>query len=374
MRNILAAMMVAATLTGAAFASDGTVGKTVREQFTVDDLYGRPRTGCKLSLLSGAAAYRDGTPASISGAFRNYSTGMYELRWTPSQAGEYAGFVSYSGIRVSAWTKTVRAHDTDTLHAALSATLTAVKAKTDNLPAEPSAAGDAMTLTPAYDAAMTAASQASVTALGSPSQASALSSHDTDMKSAVASAHAVTDALVSGIDDDPWDDPVRTVTGGSVDTAAAVVAPVDITAQAAGDVDTLLTFQHGAGLWSAAGSVVVVPFQGTVSHEAAARAKDVHVVRGDSVAVPYDLDVDLTGWDVWFGAKANPADEAYAVGPLDITAYVTDAPNGGGLINLTPEYTAVVPRRYFAEIELRKTGEVNTPLRFYLWVDADVVR
>lgn len=38
----------------------------------------------------------------------------------------------------------------------------AIKAKTDNLPASPAATGDAMTLTTAYDAAKTAASQASV--------------------------------------------------------------------------------------------------------------------------------------------------------------------------------------------------------------------
>ena len=43
--------------------------------------------------------------------------------------------------------------------------LIAVKAKTDNLPASPAATGAAMTLTSAYDAAKTAATQASITAL-----------------------------------------------------------------------------------------------------------------------------------------------------------------------------------------------------------------
>lgn len=49
----------------------------------------------------------------------------------------------------------------------------AIKAKTDNLPASPAATGDAMTLTGAYDAAKTAATQTSVAALGSPMQAGA---------------------------------------------------------------------------------------------------------------------------------------------------------------------------------------------------------
>jgi hypothetical protein len=43
--------------------------------------------------------------------------------------------------------------------------ITAIKAKTDNLPASPAATGAAMTLTSAYDAAKTAASQSSVNAI-----------------------------------------------------------------------------------------------------------------------------------------------------------------------------------------------------------------
>lgn len=48
--------------------------------------------------------------------------------------------------------------------------LNAVQAKTNNLPASPAAVGDAMTLTTAYDAAKSAATQASVDALGEPLQ------------------------------------------------------------------------------------------------------------------------------------------------------------------------------------------------------------
>ncbi|MGB3999889.1 MAG: hypothetical protein WBM23_08340 [Desulfomonilia bacterium] len=49
--------------------------------------------------------------------------------------------------------------------ASVSADIAAVKAKTDNLPASPAAVGSAMTLTSAYDAAKSAASQASVTTI-----------------------------------------------------------------------------------------------------------------------------------------------------------------------------------------------------------------
>ena len=49
--------------------------------------------------------------------------------------------------------------------ASVSADIAAIKAKTDNLPASPAAVGSAMTLTSAYDAAKSAASQASVTTI-----------------------------------------------------------------------------------------------------------------------------------------------------------------------------------------------------------------
>ncbi len=120
--------------------------------------------------------------------------------------------------------------------------------------------------------------------------------------------------------------------------------------------------------------VTVVPFQGSVSYESASFGSDVHVVRGDSVSIPYSAGMGLTGWQVWFAAKANPADSAYAVGPVDITAQVTDPVAGTGLIGLSASDTDVTPRRYYAELELRSQGLVRTPLRFYLWIDPDVVR
>lgn len=69
-------------------------------------------------------------------------------------------------------TRTLTASPTDVSGLATSSALSsvandvsAVKAKTDNLPASPAATGDAMTLTSAYDAAKSAASATSVSAL-----------------------------------------------------------------------------------------------------------------------------------------------------------------------------------------------------------------
>ena len=53
----------------------------------------------------------------------------------------------------------------NTLTSYVDTEVAAIKAKTDNLPAQPAAVGDAMTLTVAYDAAKTAASQTSVNTL-----------------------------------------------------------------------------------------------------------------------------------------------------------------------------------------------------------------
>ncbi len=99
--------------------------------------------------------------------------------------------------------------------------IAAVKAKTDALPAQPAAVGSEMTLTAAYDSAKAAASQASVTALGSPAQAvdlAALSTanqaeHDAT-QSAIASVKTKTDVLINGPSAaDVWDHPSRTLNG-----------------------------------------------------------------------------------------------------------------------------------------------------------------
>ncbi len=138
-------------------------------------------------------------------------------------------------------------------------------------------------------------------------------------------------------------------------------------------IDLYLSSKHGTGAWNAAGNVTVLPFQGAASYETVAQGKDVHVTRGDSVAIPYSIGKDLTGWTVWFGAKATPADITYALTPRDITTYVTNPSTGSGLISLSTADTDLPVRKYAAEVEIRNGTDVNTVLKFNLLIDAGVI-
>lgn len=71
--------------------------------------------------------------------------------------------VAYDAAKSAASQASVDA--VDVLVDAVDLVVDAIKAKTDNLPASPAAVGSAMTLTPAYDSAKSAASQASVDAV-----------------------------------------------------------------------------------------------------------------------------------------------------------------------------------------------------------------
>lgn len=161
--------------------------------------------------------------------------------------------------------------------------------------------------------------------------------------------------------------------GGYVNKYSISVQPQGGSAPTAVQIDAQLSTTHGSGGWGA-GSFTVLPFQGSVSYETALAGADVHVFRGDSVSIPFSIGKDLTGWTVWFGVKANPADTDYAVPLREVTASVTDPSTGTGLINLSTADTDVPSKRYQAEMEIRKDGAVNTPLRFYLWIDSDVIR
>jgi hypothetical protein len=178
-----------------------------------------------------------------------------------------------------------------------------------------------------------------------------------------------------------WPRPGETVlyftpsNGGYVNKYLVSVQPVGGTAPTAQQIDAQLSSTHGAGSWgSAPGSYTVLPFQGSVSYEMANAGADVHVLRGDSVSIPFSIGKDITGWTVWFAAKAYTTDTDYAVQLREVTASVTDPSTGSGLINLSTTDTDMPPRRYQAELELRKAGSVNTPLRFNLWIDADVIK
>lgn len=117
--------------------------------------------------------------------------------------------------------------------------IAAIKAKTDNLPASPAAVGSAMTLTAAYDAAKTAASQASVDDLPTVAEfeARTLPAADYTVVSdlpSVPSAASIADAV--------WDEAIAGHAGAG-STGAALAA-----AGAAGDPwATALPGAYGAG-------------------------------------------------------------------------------------------------------------------------------
>ncbi len=138
-------------------------------------------------------------------------------------------------------------------------------------------------------------------------------------------------------------------------------------------INNYLTTEHGTGLWNAAGNVTVLPFQGAATYETVAQGNDVHITHGDSVSIPYSVGKDISGYTVWFGAKANTTDTTYAIVPRDITAYVTSASTGSGLINLSTMDTALPTRKYAAQVEIKNGSTVNTVLKFNLYIDVSVL-
>jgi hypothetical protein len=150
------------------------------------------------------------------------------------------------------------------------ATLAAIRAKTDNLPAAPAAVGSQMALTVAYDAAKTAATQTSVTALGSPQQAGPVTlaasqpnyapARSTDpmtltsaydpAKTASQASTALSNAVWTNTKASYLDSPISGAGGGSGGASAE-------------EIDELLAANHGVGAWG--GSIFVTPFAATVS-------------------------------------------------------------------------------------------------------------
>lgn len=111
------------------------------------------------------------------------------------------------------------------------------------------------------------------------------------------------------------------------------VQPLGGAAPTVAQIDSQLSGTHGAGSWgTAGGSFTVLPFQGSVSYETAKAGADVHVVRGDSVSIPYTIGKDITGWTVWFGAKAYTTDTDYAVPLREVTASVSPLRPAAGLL------------------------------------------
>ena len=109
----------------------------------------------------------ESTGKSADDRVKGNAAGLY-IKLGSQASAETAGLVDTIIARLGGPAFDTDTHGLSIVRAAITATKTvtdAVKAKTDNLPAQPAAVGDAMTLTAAYDSAKTAATQASVDAV-----------------------------------------------------------------------------------------------------------------------------------------------------------------------------------------------------------------
>ena len=105
---------------------------------------------------SDATAILEDTGNTLDGLIKDVPTvAEFEARTKP--AADYALEATLTAIKGAGWTN-------ETL-AAIDTLIDAIKAKSDLIPAQPAAVGSAMTLTSAYDAAKSAASQSSVNAI-----------------------------------------------------------------------------------------------------------------------------------------------------------------------------------------------------------------
>jgi hypothetical protein len=426
----VAGLLLTLTLSIGALA-DFTVGKTMYEPFQMWNSDGTPRTDCDLSKFS-ATTWKDGARTTLTWTFSNQSTGDYTAMRVPDAPGFHKMVYYYNNTAIGTFTEMVRTYDIDTMYASsgprfaeISANLSgaaqafvavrtmlnnmtgfvhATNTKVAAIPANPELSTDhRLTYLDAYisaipinplrdndsridnlDAPVTTRMSADLwiaalptfsdisaglhslkgTVQGIPTNPllatdSRLNNLDAQVSSR-ASQTSINDLpSASSIASTVWNNGARTLTSNAYVNSTSI--------------DEYLSANHGAGAWNAAGNVTVLPFQGAASYETVAQGKDVHVTRGDSVSIPYSIGKDLTGWTVWFGAKATPADTTYALTPRDITAYVTNSSTGSGLISLSTADTALPVRKYAAEVEIRNGTDVNTVLKFNLLIDAGVI-
>jgi hypothetical protein len=426
----IAGLLLTLTLSIGALA-DFTVGKTMSEPFQMYNSDGSPRTNCALSRFT-ARSWRNGTSIVQSWNFRNQSTGDYTASRVPNAPGFHKMVYYYNNTAIGTFTEMVRLYDVDTMYASsgprfadISANLSgaaqafvAVRSTLNNMtgsvhatntkvaaiPTNPELSTDhRLTYLDTYisaiptnplldtdsridnlDASITSRMSAGlwIATLPTFSDISAgvhglkgtvqniptnpllatdsrLNNLDTQVSSRASQTSLNNLPSASSVASTVWNNGARTLTSNAYVNSTSI--------------DEYLSTKHGTGAWNAAGNVTVLPFQGAASYETVAQGKDVHVTRGDSVSIPYSIGKDLTGWTVWFGAKATPADTTYALTPRDITTYVTDTSTGSGLISLSTADTGLPVRKYAAEVEIRNGTDVNTVLKFNLLIDAGVI-
>lgn len=155
------------------------------------------------------------------------------------------------------------------------------------------------------------------------------------------------------------------------------VAGAGLTAIIGGDNDTLETLSDQMDSVVTGGINVVSAIDGTIQAKYATDGGTVEVVRGDTVAIPYDLTVDMTNKKLYFAAKKQAGDQAYMIDVTEVTSGVTDALAGQGVIPLTSAMlTGLPPQTYDAEMEMRDGDGISnriTVLKFKMKVVEQVI-
>lgn len=103
---------------------------------------------------------------------------------------------------------------------------------------------------------------------------------------------------------------------------------------------------------------------------------DLFIIRGDSLNIPFTVNMDITGATVFFTAKAaldNDVADTSAVISVEVTSH-DDPANGSTTIPLSTSDTNVTPGEYFYDIQIKIGSEITSiPVR-KLIVYADVTR
>ena len=142
------------------------------------------------------------------------------------------------------------------------------------------------------------------------------------------------------------------------------------------DGDTLETLSDQIDAISTGGVNVISALDGTIQAKYAADGGTVEVVRGDTVSIPYDLTVDMTGKKLYFAVKKKAGDSVFAIDTKEITSSITDAAEGQGVIPLLTAELDIAPASYDAEVEMRNNDGSSNPLtvlKFQLKVVEQVI-
>ena len=173
---------------------------TVTTATTATNLTNAPTAGDFTSTMK--TALNAATPASVTGAVGSVTGAVGSV--TGNVGGNVTGSVGSVVGAVGSVTAAVTTTD--------SSNVTAIKTKTDNLPASPAAVGSAMTLTSAYDAAKTAAQAGNQMDLVNAPNATALTAIGTSVWAAGTRTLTSFGTLISDI----WSYATRTITSGGI--------------------------------------------------------------------------------------------------------------------------------------------------------------